>query len=374
MSPKTKTKQQLVQELERLQARVAALEKTHADPAAAALQAERRLTSAVLDTLDALVVVLDRQGRIVRFNRACERTTGYTFEEIAGKLFWEMLLIPEEVEPVKEVFRELRAGDFPNKYENYWTTKSGGQRLIAWSNTAIPDHEDEVVYIVGTGIDITEQKRAEEALLAERTRISMELHDSVIQSLYAIGLQIDSMETGEDEQPEGLHSIAGAIDRAIKDIRQYILDLDASNPHSPTIQDCLVNEVLPRLHIPESTTVELHMPDLPLPTPPNMVDGICLMANEAISNAVRHAEPSRITITGQLVDDTIQIIVADDGLGFDPDTAAQGDGLGLRNLQQRAKLYGGRVRIDASPGGGTSVTISIPTLVQTDTLNHSASP
>jgi PAS domain S-box-containing protein len=370
MSPTKKTKQQLIEELERLQARVAALEKTRAE---VALQAERKLNTAVLDTLDALVVVLDRQGRIVRFNRACERTTGYTFDEVAGKPVWEVLLISEEVEPVKEVFQELQAGDFPNKFENYWTTKSGARRLIAWSNTSIPDDEGSVIYVVGTGIDITERKRAEEALLAERTRISMELHDSVIQSLYAIGLQIDSMETGEDEQPDSLKSIAEAINRAIKDIRQYILDLDASAPQSPTIYECLVQEVLPRLHIPDSTTVELDMPDLPLSIPPNLVDGICHMANEAISNAVRHAKSSHITITGQQVDDTLQITVADDGRGFDPDTATQGDGLGLRNLRQRAKLYGGRVHIDAEPGRGTSVTISIPTLAQTETLNHNAS-
>jgi PAS domain S-box-containing protein len=58
---------------------------------------ERDFISTVLDTAGALVVVLDRQGRIVRFNRACERTTGYSFDEVRGQLLWELLLIPEEV-------------------------------------------------------------------------------------------------------------------------------------------------------------------------------------------------------------------------------------------------------------------------------------
>ena len=69
---------------------------------------ERDFISAVLDTAGALVVVLDHQGRIVRFNRACERTTGYSFDEVRGKLLWDLFLIPDEVEPVKAVFDQLR--------------------------------------------------------------------------------------------------------------------------------------------------------------------------------------------------------------------------------------------------------------------------
>jgi PAS domain S-box-containing protein len=101
------------------------------------LRQEHDFISAVLDTASALVVVLDRQGRIVRFNRACERATGYSFHEVRGKLLWDLFLIPEEVEPVKAVFEELQAGQFPNEYENHWVTKHGDRRLIAWSNTAL---------------------------------------------------------------------------------------------------------------------------------------------------------------------------------------------------------------------------------------------
>ena len=85
------------------------------------------------------MVVLDRQGRIVRLNPACEEATGYSFEEVRGKCARDLFLIPEEIEPVEEVLRELQAGHFPNKHENHWLTKNGDRRLIAWSNTAIAD-------------------------------------------------------------------------------------------------------------------------------------------------------------------------------------------------------------------------------------------
>lgn len=126
-----------------------------------ALRRERDLLSAILDTAAALVVVLDRQGRIVRFNRACETATGYSFEEVRGQALWDLFLIPEEAPPVRAVFEQLQAGQFPNQHENHWLTKDGARRLIAWSNTALQDADGAVQYIVGTGIDITERRQAE---------------------------------------------------------------------------------------------------------------------------------------------------------------------------------------------------------------------
>ncbi len=130
-----------------------------------ALELERNFVNAVLDTAGALVVVVDREGRIVRFNRFCKEVTGYTFSEVEGKQFWELFLMPEETESVKAVFQKLLAGQFPSKNENYWLTKSGNRRLIDWSNTALLDNAGEVEYIVAIGIDISEHREMEMALL-----------------------------------------------------------------------------------------------------------------------------------------------------------------------------------------------------------------
>jgi PAS domain S-box-containing protein len=135
-----------------------------------ALKRERDLTSAVLTVAGALVVVLDREGRIVRFNKACEKLTGHSFQEVKGRHVWDLFLIKEEVEPVKAVFEDLRSGQFPNEHENYWLTKDSSRRLISWSNTAILDREGSVEHVIGTGIDITESKQAEEALRESEER------------------------------------------------------------------------------------------------------------------------------------------------------------------------------------------------------------
>ena len=128
--------------------------------------------SALLDTAGALIIVLDREGRIVRFNRACEETIGYQFAEVRGRYFWDLSLTPEEMEPVKAVFRALQAGQFPSRYENYWLTKDGERRLIAWSNSAVLGPEGEVQWIISLGIDITEHKQTEEALGESQAQLS----------------------------------------------------------------------------------------------------------------------------------------------------------------------------------------------------------
>jgi len=119
------------------------------------LNKERNFISAVVDTVSALVVVLDLQGQIVRFNQACEQTTGYSFDEVRGRHLWNLFLIPEEVEPVKEVFEQLRTSpsEILKEYENYWLTKDGSRRLIAWSNTILQDNEGSVEYMISTGVD-----------------------------------------------------------------------------------------------------------------------------------------------------------------------------------------------------------------------------
>ncbi|MEH2284545.1 MAG: response regulator [Nostoc sp.] len=138
------------------------------------LKQERNFISAVLDTTSALVIVLDPKGQIVRFNQACEQMTGYSFDEVRGRHFWNLFLLPEEIEAVKAVFEQLRSGEAPNEYENYWITKDGSLRRIAWANTTLQDHEGYVEYIVATGIDISDvyeelrlRKRTEQHLKAQ---------------------------------------------------------------------------------------------------------------------------------------------------------------------------------------------------------------
>ncbi|HSF74076.1 MAG TPA: PAS domain S-box protein, partial [Microcoleus sp.] len=141
------------------------------------LDIERNIISKVIDTTACLIVVLDSKGRIVRFNQACEKTTGYSTAEVINKYVWDLFLIPEEIEPIKTVFTNLKIEQFNSEYENYWRNKNGDKRLISWSNTVTLDGEGLVEYVIGTGIDITDRKEAEIALALSYTNLESRVQE-----------------------------------------------------------------------------------------------------------------------------------------------------------------------------------------------------
>lgn len=179
------------------------------------LKQKNEFSDAIVNTVGALIVVLDRQGKIVSFNRTCEQTTGYSFEEVQGRLFWEFLIVPEEKEAVESVFKQIITGHFPNQYENYWVAKDDSRHLISWSNTALFDAQGVVEFIIATGIDVTEQRQVwnnleqqyrRTQLLAEITRkirASINLEDILqaavteVQNLLACD-RVLIMEVGSD--------------------------------------------------------------------------------------------------------------------------------------------------------------------------------
>jgi putative two-component system response regulator len=133
-------------------------------------QDEHELSSTVLETVGALVMLLDRDGLIVTFNRACERVSGYSFDEVRGRHVADTLMDPSRVEEIKTLIAGFRLNEFPEAYESEWVTRDGSRRLITWSNAVLPDGEGGVRYIVATGIDITERATAEHAEAVGRAR------------------------------------------------------------------------------------------------------------------------------------------------------------------------------------------------------------
>lgn len=124
------------------------------------VQRERDFVAAIVNTAGSLIVVLDQHGRIVQFNRACERVTGYFRDEVVGRYIWDLCIPSDEIAPVKQVFQKLLAEHVPGEYEGNWITRDGATRVIAWSNSVLLER-GAVRYVIGTGIDITERKQAE---------------------------------------------------------------------------------------------------------------------------------------------------------------------------------------------------------------------
>jgi len=133
------------------------------------------LQNEILDKAGALVVVLDREGRIRRFNRACEKLTQYSFAEVEGHFVWDFLLTPEELESVrKDAFSVLARHPqaLHGTYTNYWVARDGTRRLIEWTNSLLLDAQGEMEFMVSIGTDVTEKKLADAALKESAQRLN----------------------------------------------------------------------------------------------------------------------------------------------------------------------------------------------------------
>jgi PAS domain S-box-containing protein len=127
------------------------------------LAGERNFIDAILKSSGALIVVFDKNGLIIRFNKACEILSGYSEQEVINRSFYP-LIPPEEHEKVRNVLSRLLSGETLIENENNWFTKSGEKRFIRWRNTVINNEQGEVSYYVATGIDITDRILLEEEL------------------------------------------------------------------------------------------------------------------------------------------------------------------------------------------------------------------
>ncbi|MGE0410147.1 MAG: PAS domain S-box protein [Amphiplicatus sp.] len=132
------------------------------------IKLDNRAAHELLQILDAPIVILDLDGKIAHFNRACERLTGYEAAEALGRDIFALLIAKDEADAVRGVFAKLREGNAPSRFRNLWRTKSGEQRLLEWSNTVLRDTQGRPAYIVGAGVDVTEIEQRQRELSDSR--------------------------------------------------------------------------------------------------------------------------------------------------------------------------------------------------------------
>jgi two-component system, NarL family, sensor histidine kinase DevS len=197
------------------------------------------------------------------------------------------------------------------------------------------------------------------ALLEDRNRISQELHDGVIQALFAIGLDLESGSSGLDsEYRESVKRSVVAINGAIRDLRGFIYGLAPGLLDGHGVRDALLKltaDYSSKLKIQTTATIDPELADLLAPQGVDLV----LFSTEALSNLARHSGATSCSMTLVRIGDDAMLEIRDEGSGFDPDRAA-GQGFGLRNLGERAARLRGRLAISSAPGKGTAVRLVIP--------------
>jgi len=207
------------------------------------------------------------------------------------------------------------------------------------------------------------------ALLHERDRIAKELHDGIIQTIYAVGLTLDYCRLTVRESPEDVETrlgdAASGLNRAISDIRNYILDLTHRVGEVAGLREAA--EALAREYgrsaapgiVPMTIVVDVD-DDASTAVPAERRVEIVQVLREALANAVRHARASSITISGHLEHGRLVLKVADDGVGFDLSAGSAEGHHGLRNMTNRARMLDGHLDLQSEPGHGTTLTLDLP--------------
>ena len=311
------------------------------------MQQLNSFSTAVMESAAALVMATDGRGRIIHFNRACQQVSGYTLEEVQGKYVWDLPLIPAaEVEGVKGVYTRAREGGPPVEHETHWITRSGGQRLTAWSTVAFPDREGSGRHVVRTGRDITDRRLAEAALAStsaalrhsqiqlrtlttgllreqeeERLRVSRELHDDISQKLTALTVEAETLarktgRAGGVSQVElrALRDRLAAVSEAVRRTAQQL--------HPSSLEHLGLGPALKSFCADfarkEDIRVRFLARNLPRTIPPAIALNLYRVAQEALSNVAKHSGARSALVSLSAREGSLRLVVKDTGRGFDP--------------------------------------------------------
>ena len=199
--------------------------------------------------------------------------------------------------------------------------------------------------------------------LEEQIRLGRDLHDGVIQSLYAAGLVIESARTIAKSDPaeadRRLAQLLHTLNQTIRDVRTYIVGLAPEHLRQTTFGQA-IDALVTELGAGRSVHFDLKIDDTAsaLLSAAQSTEALHV-TREAISNSLRHGKAGRVTVRLHPGDGEVCLLVQDDGTGFDP-SRRTGSGHGLRNIQARASGLGAAVRVESRPNEGTRVILTFP--------------
>ena len=351
---------------------------------AALRESETRFAKAV-ETMAEGLVLLDMDGNVRLCNQAAERILGLPAAEImrlgltigrlGGAVRADGTRFPPEEWPVGIT---LRTGQSRTGVVMGLVRDSGSIHWVSVNSAALfADDSPRPYAVLTTFFDITGLKRAEQALRAhagqlrhlshrlfeveenERRRLSRELHDRIGANLAALSLNLklvrnewQKSSASLDDSEKLLDSTAQLVRDVLSDMRPPGLDelglLAALREHAEQVagRSGLALEVSgtePRPRLPPATEIALFR-----------------VAQEALTNIVKHARASAVTIALRPEPGLVTLSVADDGAGFDGQAGAMAGGMGMASMRERAEAVGARSRIESAPGRGTRVIVEVP--------------
>jgi len=201
------------------------------------------------------------------------------------------------------------------------------------------------------------------AVLEERDRIGMDLHDGIIQSIYGVGLSLERAKLSLDQDPEaakaGIHTAIDGLNQAIRDIRAYILDLRPRQLGNEGILSG-IKHLIAEYRAHTFSEVDFTGPEELKDLPHTQSLALFHICQEALANAAKHAKAKNVQIVIWTTDDRALLEIKDDGAGFDADKIHSSIGHGLANMQTRAHAVGGDIDISSGVNEGTTILVWVP--------------
>jgi PAS domain S-box-containing protein len=309
-------------------------------------------------------------GVCLDINEAALSAFGYTREEVIGQTTSVLGIWPDQ-EAREQFIERLKSNGTVRNLEIPLKSKTGDIRRFLASTEVILLNGKQCLVTIGT--DVTEQKRAVEALrrselavrqaFDERERLSQDLHDNLLQSLYAVGMGLEltkqRIQRSSRTNAKRLEQSVGQLNHVIREVRSFI-----SHVQPPVILEQTIADALRALAGSFTATgageiVVTVEDELSLRLSPEQRTHMLAITKEALSNSIRHTKADRRVVTLRRYGNKIRLEVTDNGHGFSA-AHRRGQGMGLHNMRARARKLRGRLAITSVLRQGTTVTLTIP--------------
>lgn len=303
--------------------------------------------------------IFDENWRAISTNRAMCELTGYEEEEIIGSTY-ALYTHPEDLSAnivlTDEFFRRVRSN---YTYEKRYIRKSGEIIWVSVKATRIELSGHEGPMLLAAVQDITERKLAVE----EREQLSRDLHDNLLQALYAVGMQLEAgklaMKHSARRSKLHMSRAINQLNNLMVDVRQFIVLLTKHTPRELDFGQAL-NQLIASMTGTGDTAPELDIksPVLSFITP-QLAEQLLSIVREALSNSMRHAHASHRWVQLSLIDNSIRLVIGDNGVGF-AQTRRRRTGHGLSNMATRTQRMFGTFTLQSTPRQGTIITVDVP--------------
>lgn len=328
---------------------------------------------ALYDDNPSMYFTVAPNGTILSVNEFGAQQLGYTKAELVGRTVL-VVVHPDDHATASQSLTSCQehAEGTVAHWEFRKVRKDGSMLWVREAARVITNPQGDPVILV-TCEDITDRKQAEDALrkrerqlrraIEERSRISQDLHDGLLQSLYAIGLGLEAAKPLTSEDPRQasrrISQAMAQLSQVMEDVRRFIAGL-APDPLQGTTLEVTLKRLVQNTFGSHRITFSIDVnPVAAQRLTPAQAFHITNITQEAISNSLRHARAKNGCLSLYDRQGSTRLEVLDDGIGFDRQKAAR-RGHGLRNMRSRAKQIGGRLTVLTKPGQGTRILVDIP--------------